>query len=45
MGRALLIIDMQEVLIPMIWGGEELADRIAALVQAAREQPVADRRA
>lgn len=29
MGRALLIIDMQEVLVPVVWRDEELADRIA----------------
>ena len=39
MGRPLLIIDMQEVLVPMIWRGEELADRVAGLVQSAREEP------
>jgi nicotinamidase-related amidase len=33
---ALLIVDMQEMLIPLVWRGEELADRIAALAHTAR---------
>ncbi len=40
MRRALLIIDMQEVLVPVVWQGKELADRIAGLARAAREQDV-----
>ncbi len=40
MGRAPLIIDMQEVLIPVIWRGEELVDRIAVLAKSAREEGV-----
>lgn len=40
MGRALLIIDMQESLIPAIWRGEELADRIAVLAESARKEGV-----
>jgi len=31
---------MQEMLIPVVWRGEELADRIAALAQAARDRGV-----
>jgi nicotinamidase-related amidase len=36
----LLIVDMQEVLIPVVWRGEELAARIAALAQAARDREI-----
>ncbi|CAM3540594.1 isochorismatase family protein [Kibdelosporangium persicum] len=40
MNTALLIVDMQEVLMPLVWRGEELADRIASLAQRAREHEV-----
>jgi len=33
-----LIIDMQSALVPNLWRGEELADRIALLAQRARSQ-------
>ncbi|MFE9748789.1 isochorismatase family protein [Saccharothrix saharensis] len=36
MSAALLIVDMQEMLVPLVWRGEELADRIAALAREAR---------
>ncbi|GAA2827046.1 isochorismatase family cysteine hydrolase [Crossiella cryophila] len=36
MKPALVIVDMQEVLIPLVWQGAELADRIAALARDAR---------
>jgi nicotinamidase-related amidase len=36
MKAALLIVDMQEMLLPLVWRGEELADRIAALAGTAR---------
>jgi len=36
--QALLIIDMQSALVPHLWRGEELADRIALLAQRARSQ-------
>lgn len=36
MKTALLIVDMQELLIPLVWRGEELAERIAALARDAR---------
>jgi nicotinamidase-related amidase len=39
-GLALLIIDMQEALVPVIWRGDELTDRIAALAQKARDRRV-----
>ncbi|MDQ6805864.1 MAG: isochorismatase family protein [Actinomycetota bacterium] len=35
-----MIIDMQEAMRPVIWRFEELANRIAGLVQKAREQGV-----
>lgn len=38
MVQALLIIDMQTALVPHLWRGEELADRIALLAQRARSQ-------
>ncbi|MET9627177.1 isochorismatase family protein [Lentzea sp. NPDC006480] len=38
--EALVIVDMQEVLIPMVWEGTELADRIADLADRARAQGV-----
>jgi nicotinamidase-related amidase len=34
---ALVIVDMQEVLVSLVWRGAELAGRIAALARAARE--------
>ncbi|WP_414940247.1 isochorismatase family protein [Amycolatopsis sp. cmx-11-51] len=40
MRAALLIVDMQELLVPLVWRGEELATRIAALAGEAREQGV-----
>ncbi|MGW6929465.1 isochorismatase family protein [Lentzea sp. NPDC054927] len=40
MRAALVIVDMQEVLIPHMWRGEELADRIAELADRARERGV-----
>jgi nicotinamidase-related amidase len=39
-GRALLIVDMQEVLIPVVWRGEALAARIATLARSARDRDV-----
>ena len=39
-GLALLIIDMQEALVPVIWQGDELASRIAVLAQSARNRHV-----
>lgn len=36
MKTALVIVDMQEVLIPVVWKGPELADRIAQLADRAR---------
>jgi nicotinamidase-related amidase len=36
MKAALLIVDMQELLIPLVWQGEALADRIAGLAREAR---------
>lgn len=36
MARALLIIDMQEAMRPVIWRFEQLAERIAGLARAAR---------
>lgn len=36
MKTALVIVDMQEVLIPVVWRGAELADRIAELARRAR---------
>jgi nicotinamidase-related amidase len=39
-GLALLVIDMQEALVPVIWKGDELADRIAVLAQSARDRHV-----
>ncbi|MCK2239241.1 MULTISPECIES: isochorismatase family protein [unclassified Crossiella] len=40
MKPALVIVDMQEVLIPLVWQGMELADRIAALAWDARQHGV-----
>lgn len=37
---ALLVIDMQVGILPLVWRGEELADRIAAVVAAARAAEV-----
>lgn len=36
MNAALVIVDVQEMLVPLVWRGEELADRISALARAAR---------
>lgn len=33
---ALVVVDMQELLIPVVWRGGELADRISSLVRKAR---------
>jgi nicotinamidase-related amidase len=40
MKAALVIVDMQEVLIPVVWRGPELADRIADLADRARAKGV-----
>ncbi|WP_101608597.1 cysteine hydrolase family protein [Amycolatopsis sp. BJA-103] len=40
MRAALLIVDMQEMLVPLVWRGEELASRIAALAREARAHGV-----
>lgn len=40
MGSALLVVDVQVAFVPLIWRGEELVDRIASLVAAARAQGV-----
>jgi nicotinamidase-related amidase len=40
MNPALMIVDMQEVLLPLVWRGEELADRIASLARTARERGI-----
>ncbi|ROP42435.1 isochorismatase family protein [Saccharothrix texasensis] len=40
MRAALLIVDVQEVLVPLVWRGEELADRVAALAREARRAGV-----
>jgi nicotinamidase-related amidase len=40
MGTALLVIDMQVGLVPLVWRGEELVDRIAKLVAAAHARDV-----
>jgi nicotinamidase-related amidase len=40
MRPALVIVDMQEVLIPLMWRGTELADLIAGLADRARERGV-----
>ncbi|MEU4448766.1 isochorismatase family cysteine hydrolase [Actinosynnema sp. NPDC023926] len=40
MEPALVIVDVQDLLIPLVWRGEELADRIASLARAARRQGV-----
>nr|WP_083467107.1 isochorismatase family protein [Kibdelosporangium sp. MJ126-NF4]CEL21018.1 Isochorismatase [Kibdelosporangium sp. MJ126-NF4]CTQ95468.1 Isochorismatase (EC 3.3.2.1) [Kibdelosporangium sp. MJ126-NF4] len=40
MKAALVILDVQEVLLPLMWRGPELADRIASLARAAREHGV-----
>jgi nicotinamidase-related amidase len=40
MGTGLLVIDMQVGLVPLVWRGEELVDRIAMLVAAARARDV-----
>ncbi|QFZ24599.1 cysteine hydrolase [Saccharothrix syringae] len=32
----MVVVDVQELLLPLVWRGEELADRIAALARAAR---------
>ncbi|NUS63880.1 MAG: isochorismatase family protein [Saccharothrix sp.] len=36
----MLIVDVQEVLVPLVWRGAELADRIAALARKARRAGV-----
>ncbi len=40
MNAALVIVDMQEILIPLVWRGAELADRISALARTARRNGV-----
>jgi nicotinamidase-related amidase len=40
MRRALLVIDMQEVMRPVLWRGAELVERIAELVAAAHQSGV-----
>ncbi|MEV0678535.1 isochorismatase family cysteine hydrolase [Actinosynnema sp. NPDC050436] len=35
-GVALVVVDLQEALVPLVWRGTELVDRIAALTRAAR---------
>lgn len=40
MRPALVIVDMQEVLVPLMWRGPELADLIAGLADRARERGV-----
>ncbi|AXB42308.1 isochorismatase family protein [Amycolatopsis albispora] len=40
MSAALVIVDVQEMLVPLVWRGEELADRIAALARDARAHQV-----
>ncbi|MDT7786266.1 MAG: hypothetical protein QOF58_4685 [Pseudonocardiales bacterium] len=40
MRTALVVVDMQEVLIPVVWKGPELADRIADLADRARANGV-----
>ncbi|KOX27639.1 isochorismatase hydrolase [Saccharothrix sp. NRRL B-16348] len=36
----MLIVDLQEMLVPLVWRGEELADRVAALAREARRHGV-----
>lgn len=40
MGSALLVIDMQQALLPVVWHADELAERIAGLVCAAHERQI-----
>ncbi|MCE7004314.1 isochorismatase family protein [Kibdelosporangium philippinense] len=40
MSTALVIVDMQEVLMPQVWRGEELADRIAVVARKARDSGI-----
>jgi nicotinamidase-related amidase len=40
MTRALLVIDMQTAVVPALWRGEELIDRIARLVESAHAEKV-----
>ncbi|MGM1062497.1 isochorismatase family cysteine hydrolase [Saccharothrix sp. Mg75] len=40
MTAALLIVDVQEMLVPVVWRGEELVARIASLARAARREGV-----
>lgn len=40
MKPALVIVDMQEMLLPLVWRGEELAVRIAVLARTARRHGV-----
>ena len=40
MNAALLIVDLQEMLVPLVWRGEELVDRVAALAREARRNGV-----
>lgn len=40
MKAALVIVDLQEILVPLVWHGEELVERIAALARTARRAGV-----
>ncbi|MBN6042120.1 isochorismatase family cysteine hydrolase [Amycolatopsis sp. 195334CR] len=40
MNAALVIVDVQEMLVPLVWRGAELADRIAGLAREARRNHV-----
>lgn len=40
MGQVLLIIDMQAALVPILWQGKELADRISLVAERARGRGV-----
>lgn len=40
MNAALVIVDMQELLVPVVWRGEELAGRIGALARQARRHGI-----
>ncbi|MFI9817698.1 isochorismatase family protein [Saccharothrix variisporea] len=40
MRAALVVVDVQEMLVPLVWRGEELVERIAVLVRRARDHGV-----
>src|SRR3954468_8252624 len=40
MARALVVIDMQTALVPVVWCGDELAERLGRLVEQARSAGV-----